>query len=74
MFYTYHNLQDSQTKALPLADTRRLGQIGITGFEPAASWSQTRRSSKLNYIPVKTGNRIAKAGGSASKRVRAGDA
>ncbi len=25
--------------------------IGATGFEPAASWSQTRRSTKLSYAP-----------------------
>ena len=27
-------------------------KIGATGFEPAASWSQTRRSTKLSYAPV----------------------
>src|ERR1700678_1891650 len=26
-------------------------QIGATGFEPAAFWSQTRRSAKLSYAP-----------------------
>jgi hypothetical protein len=26
-------------------------QIGVTGFEPAASWSQTTRSTKLSYTP-----------------------
>ena len=26
-------------------------RVGMTGFEPATSWSQTRRSSKLSYIP-----------------------
>jgi hypothetical protein len=25
--------------------------IGVTGFEPATSWSQTRRSTKLSYTP-----------------------
>ena len=25
--------------------------IGATGFEPAAFWSQTRRSTKLSYAP-----------------------
>lgn len=25
--------------------------IGMTGFEPATSWSQTRRTTKLCYIP-----------------------
>src|SRR6266516_495921 len=26
-------------------------QIGVTGFEPATSWSQTTRSTKLSYTP-----------------------
>jgi hypothetical protein len=26
--------------------------VGVTGFEPATSWSQTRRSTKLSYTPV----------------------
>ena len=25
--------------------------VGMTGFEPATSWSQTRRTTKLCYIP-----------------------
>lgn len=25
--------------------------VGKTGFEPATSWSQTRRSAKLSYFP-----------------------
>ena len=25
--------------------------IGATGFEPATSWSQTKRSAKLSYAP-----------------------
>ena len=41
---------------LPLNYTRRV--IGVTGFEPATSWSQTRRSSQaephpgISYVPV----------------------
>ena len=27
-------------------------QIGVTGFEPATSWSQTTRSTKLSYTPL----------------------
>lgn len=27
-------------------------EIGMAGLEPATSWSQIRRSSKLNYIPI----------------------
>ncbi len=26
--------------------------VGKTGFEPATSWSQTRRSTKLSYFPM----------------------
>ncbi len=26
--------------------------VGMTGFEPAASWSQTKRSTKLSHIPI----------------------
>ena len=29
-----------------------LGIIVVTGFEPAASWSQTRRSTKLSHTPL----------------------
>ena len=36
---------------LPLNYTRRM--IGVTGFEPATSWSQTRRSSQAEPHPEK---------------------
>lgn len=26
--------------------------VGKTGFEPATSWSQTRRYTKLSYFPI----------------------
>ena len=29
----------------------RLKVVGVTGFEPATSWSQTTRSTKLSYTP-----------------------
>ena len=32
--------------------TRSQIQIGVTGFEPATSWSQTTRSTKLSYTPL----------------------
>jgi hypothetical protein len=28
--------------------------VGATGFEPATSWSQTKRSTKLSYAPIAT--------------------
>lgn len=35
-------------------ETSKFGQnmVGMTGFEPAASWSQTKHSTKLSYIPI----------------------
>ena len=27
-------------------------RIGLTGFEPATSWSRTKRSTKLSYSPL----------------------
>ncbi len=30
---------------------RGLYLIGVTGFEPATSWSRTKRSTKLSYTP-----------------------
>jgi hypothetical protein len=29
----------------------RMCMVGKTGFEPATSWSQTKRSTKLSYFP-----------------------
>jgi hypothetical protein len=29
--------------------------VGMTGFEPATSWSQTKRDTKLRYIPISDG-------------------
>ena len=26
--------------------------VGATGLEPAASWSQTKHSTKLSYAPI----------------------
>ena len=30
-----------------------LRMVGVTGFEPTASWSRTKRSTKLSYTPKK---------------------
>ena len=27
-------------------------QVGVTGFEPATTWSQTRRATGLRYAPI----------------------
>ena len=39
-----------KASVLPLNYTRTV--IGVTGFEPATSWSQTRRSSQAEPHPV----------------------
>ncbi len=26
--------------------------VGVTGFEPAASWSRTKRSTELSHTPI----------------------
>ena len=26
--------------------------VGTTGFEPATSWPQTKRSTRLSYVPM----------------------
>lgn len=38
----------------------RLKMVGKTGFEPATSWSQTRRYTKLSYFPNKKNKKIKK--------------
>ncbi len=37
------------TAYVPLSDS---GLVGTTGLEPAASWSQTKHSTKLSYVPI----------------------
>ena len=46
-----------------------LRSIGATGFEPAALWSQTTRSTKLSYAPPYR-ERIVARGLAAAKSVR----
>ena len=48
-----------KASVLPLNYTRMVAEtvidvtaVGVTGFEPAASWSQTRRSSQAEPHPV----------------------
>src|SRR6476646_8443614 len=38
-------------KRVAKSSSRRTSGLGVTGFEPATSWSQTRRSTKLSYTP-----------------------
>ena len=37
---------------LVLLGSLRFYVVGATGLEPAASWSQTKRSTKLSYAPI----------------------
>ena len=46
-----------KASVLPLNYTRM--NIGVTGFEPATSWSQTRRSSQAEPHPVNKVSRFA---------------
>ena len=42
-----------------LSHSRIFVRIGVTGFEPATSWSQTRRSSQAEPHPVNKVSRFA---------------
>ena len=44
-------LQNINMKHPECRQSLRRKEIGVTGFEPATSWSQTRRSTKLSYTP-----------------------
>ena len=37
---------------------RTLAMVGMTGFEPAASCSQSRRATELRYIPLIGAGRV----------------
>jgi hypothetical protein len=36
--------------------------VGVTGFEPAASWSRTKRSTNLSHTPICSVPTFHKAG------------
>ncbi len=48
---TNENHYDSSKKALPAVFAGKASDVGATGFEPATSWSQTRRSSQAELRP-----------------------
>ena len=31
---------------------RTLAMVGVAGFEPAASWTRTKRDTKLRHTPI----------------------
>jgi hypothetical protein len=41
-----------KAEVLPLNYTRNFIMVGMTRFEHATPWSQTRCSTKLSYIPM----------------------
>ena len=43
--------QHKKRRKEEISSRQRRPAIGVTGFEPATSWSQTRRSTKLSYTP-----------------------
>ena len=45
------NITMPSEKALPAVSANKASRIGMTGFEPATSWSQTRRSSQAELHP-----------------------
>ncbi len=45
------NLTMPSEKALPAVSAGKASDVGATGFEPATSWSQTRRSSQAELRP-----------------------
>ena len=48
---TNKNHYDSSKKASPAVFAGEASDVGATGFEPATSWSQTRRSSQAELRP-----------------------
>ena len=44
--------QKKNRKSIYSKDLRFFLVIGATGFEPATSWSQTKRSTELSYAPL----------------------
>ncbi len=45
------NTGDCHILTFPVTPCQKLEKVGATGFEPATSWSQTKRSTKLSYAP-----------------------
>lgn len=37
---------------MSIINIKNFKMVGATGLEPAASWSQTKHSTKLSYAPI----------------------
>ena len=46
------NTGDCHILTFPVTPCPKSEKVGATGFEPATSWSQTKRSTKLSYAPM----------------------
>ena len=44
--------------------------VGATGFEPATSWSQTRRATRLRYAPARMSACVRLERGAGGRRKR----
>lgn len=42
---------ENKTKKMETLTIENLHSVGATGFEPATTWSQTRRATGLRYTP-----------------------
>ncbi len=42
----------NDNKLIPTSHKALVLVVGATGFEPAASWSRTKRATKLRYAPT----------------------
>ena len=50
---------EGESKKAPAWSGGYFSMVGTTGFEPVTSWSRTRRTTKLCYVPMLT--QIARA-------------
>src|ERR1700684_2705039 len=57
-------MSDKQSAKRPPADARKwpLNWVGVTGFEPAASSSRTKRATKLRHTPADCPRSLADPG------------
>ena len=63
IYYILLSIVFSYTRGLPKIKKRfnhmiksiKQKMVGMTGFEPATPWSQTKCSTKLSHIPKKNG-------------------
>ncbi len=47
-------MHKKQEKALKSQDFSAFLMVGVSGFEPEASWTRTKRDTKLRHTPIAT--------------------